>query len=438
MEVKNMKRIRITLCLLVFTVIATIALAASAPAQPVVVVGTGDPDIDVPAVQAAVDQGGDIILKGHFSFDRPPTIIPELPGFPLATVRVSNAVSISGTHDEDGEMTTIEGGETPFEVEAHGSRVTIQGLRFIRPKATVIDVSAVSGLVIASCKIEGVEPLPNFGSTGIEVNTIFALPTPTQPGQPDRISGTLLIVNNDIDVGGTPQDNTVGVLIFSVGVHGAEVDIYVSGNKIRNTTEPAIGFRRIVGRAYIERNVLTTGSVVGRAPRPQAIRVVNTGSYLIAHNSIDCGWPSAEAEGIGVFSQFAQWPMERAIVVDNNVTMSPPEGTVFTDFSAAIGVYGFAQGNVVLDNRIRGRARAALSVPVFPLPPQAPAVPADNTFVLNRFHNFEASLADVFVGSGAMKTLIVGPGTIEDHGDNTVSVPLDRERRDHNEDENID
>lgn len=69
MEVTNMKRIRITLCLLIFAAIATIGLASRAAAQ-IVVVGTGDPDVDVPAVQAAVDQDGDIILKGHFSFNR--------------------------------------------------------------------------------------------------------------------------------------------------------------------------------------------------------------------------------------------------------------------------------------------------------------------------------------------------------------------------------
>jgi hypothetical protein len=39
-----------------------------------VVIGTGDPNLDVPAVQAAVDQGGSVALMGHFSFDRPPTI----------------------------------------------------------------------------------------------------------------------------------------------------------------------------------------------------------------------------------------------------------------------------------------------------------------------------------------------------------------------------
>jgi hypothetical protein len=35
------------------------------------------------------------------------------------------------------------------------------------------------------------------------------------------------------------------------------------------------------------------------------------------------------------------------MVVDNEVTMSPPDGVVFGDFSAGIDIRGFAQGNVV-------------------------------------------------------------------------------------------
>jgi hypothetical protein len=278
-------------------------------------------------------------------------------------------------------------------------------------------VSAVSGLVVASCKIEGVEPV-GPGSDGIAIATAFAPPSPAQPGHPENVSGALLIVNNDIDVGGTAQDNTTGVLIFSVGVPGAEVEVYVSGNNIRNTTEPAITFRRVGGRAYVEGNVLTTGSVAGPAPRPQVIRIVNSGSYLIAHNSIVCGWAQSAA-GIAVFSQFAQWPIERAIVVDNHVTMSAPEGTVFGDDSAAIAIRGFAQGNVVLNNRIRGHARAALSVDVF-----QGGIPGNNAFVLNRLDDFEASLADVFVGERVTNTLIVGQGTVEDRGVGTIIVPV--------------
>src|SRR5262245_10363170 len=119
------------LCLLLFSAIATIAVAASAAAQ-TVVVGTGNPDIDVPAVQDAVDQGGQVILKGRFSFDRPP-MKPTMFG-DMATILVSNKVVISGTSDEQGGMTSIEAGTVPFYVEAPGARVEILGLRFIHPK----------------------------------------------------------------------------------------------------------------------------------------------------------------------------------------------------------------------------------------------------------------------------------------------------------------
>lgn len=402
--------------------ITVLAWAASVAAQ-TVVLGTGDPDTDVKAVQAAVDQGGEVVLKGHFSFNRPPTV-PTATAFVggLATVLVSKGVAISGAQEEDGEMTSIEGGTTPFYVEAPGARVTIERLRFIRPTGDAIFVYAVSGLVIASCKIEGVDPLPAIGgSEGIDITTSGGIPMPTNPGKPENISGTLVIADNDIDViGGTALDNTVGVLVFSVGVPGAEVEVYASRNKIKNTTEPAINFRRVGGRVYVERNVITTGSVSSQAaPRPEAIRVANTGSYLIAHNSIDCGWPDAEAMGIGVFSQFGEWPMQRAIVVDNDVTMNPPEGTVFGPLSAGINIRGFAQSNVALNNRIRGRARAALSVDAF-----KGGIPDSNALVLNRFDDFEASVADIYVDNLVTLTHIVGPGTIEDHGVGTVIEPV--------------
>ena len=433
-----MKRICITLCLLIFPAVATIALATTALAQ-TVLVGTGNPDVDVPAVQDAVDQGGEVILKGHFSFKRTPTVPTALPGYPQAMILVSKAVAISGAGEHD-EMTSIEGGTIPFYVEAPGASVTIQALRFVRPTREAIFVYAASGLTVVSCKIEGVVPV-NHNSDGIAIKTIISPPTPTNPGKPENISGRLLIVNNDIDMaGGTAQDNTIGVFVFSVGVPGAEVEAYVSGNNIRNVTEPAINFRRVGGRAYVEKNMLTTASVTSLLnPGPEVIRVVNSGSYLIARNSINCRWADAEAIGIGVFSQFVDWPMERAIVVDNDVTMSAPEGTVFGGLSAGIDIRGFAQGNVVLNNRIRGRARAALSVDVFKGGGPSYGGPSNNAFVLNRFDDFEASRAEVFVSPSVMdvsvmNTLIVGQGTVEDHGIGTVIVPVSSRGQDQDRD----
>jgi hypothetical protein len=389
-----------------------------------VVIGTGDPAIDVLAVQAAVDAGDTVILKGHFSFDRPPTVVVPLRGYPAATVLVSKAVTIIGDgasgESHDGDMTTIEAGSIPFFVNAPAAQVRIQRLRFVRPISDAVLVYAASGVTIASNRVDGVEPFQKAGE-GFGINTSGNPPTPTAPGTPEKVSGIIRVVDNDIDaVGASAGDNSEGIVVFSVGVPGAEVEAHVSGNTVRNVTEPAINFRRIAGRAFIERNTIETGALVGSAGRNHAIRVANIGSYRIALNTIDCQWANAEAAGIGVFSQFAAWPIAGAVIVGNHITMSAPEGTVFTDFSAGIAVYGFARGNVVRHNSIRGRARAGLSIPVFPLPPLAPAGPADNAFIRNRFVDFTPSLADVFVGSHALRTRVEGPGTVVDLGDGTI------------------
>jgi hypothetical protein len=210
--------------------------------------------------------------------------------------------------------------------------------------------------------------------------------------------------------------------VYSVGQSpDNEADIYVSGNKIRNTTEPAINFRHIGGRAYVEGNEIETGPVSSTvAARPDVIRTVNTGSYVIAHNTILCEWPAPDAAGIGVFSQIAAWPMEHAVVRDNSVTMSPPPGVIFIVPSAGIEIMGFTGDNVVANNRIRGSARAALAVDPF-----KGGIPGNNTFINNRLDDFEASSADIFIGEGVTDTLLFGQeGTIEDQGVNTVIVPL--------------
>jgi hypothetical protein len=175
----------------------------------------------------------------------------------------------------------------------------------------------------------------------------------------------------------------------------------------------------------VEGNVINTGPVSSQiAPVPEVIRVVNTGSYVIAHNTIHCEWPDPQAIGIGVFSQIAAWPMEHAVVMDNSVTMSPPPGVIFGDFSAGIDIRGFARDNVVANNRIQGRSRAALSVDPF-----RGGIPGNNTFILNRLDDFEASTADTFIGEGVTDTLLLGQeGTIEDHGVNTVIVPSSSRR----------
>src|SRR5205807_1852496 len=80
----------------------------------------------------------------------------------------------------------------------------------------------------------------------------------------------------------------------------------------------------------------------------------NTGSYLIAHNSIDCRWPDAEAIGIGVFSQFLDWPMERAIVVvhDDRALHWP-----VCKLAKYIAAYGFCFPLPAIDRVVRNQIR---------------------------------------------------------------------------------
>lgn len=328
-----------------------VAVVASATARPIIVTGTGNPAVDIRAVQAAVDQGGDVILTGYFSFDADPTTPPGAAYARMVTV--SKPVVISGNLDANGDMPTINGGNWPFFVDAAGARVAIRGLHFIGPKAGAIWVYAVSGLSVANCWIEGVISTAEFGvqagqSTSLAGGIgVFGDPHPPSanfPGLPENFSGNIEIVNNYIDMAGRPGALHLGIVVFSVGKSpDQEVDIRVAGNTVLNVTEPGINFRIIGGRVLAERNTITTGSVIGGSANPDAIRIVGSGNYLITHNSIDCGWPDPSATGINIFGQNIS-PATSAIVIDNDVTMSAPAGIMYATTSAGIEVGGVAMG----------------------------------------------------------------------------------------------
>jgi hypothetical protein len=95
--------------------------------------------------------------------------------------------------------------------------------------------------------------------------------------------------------------------------------------------------------------------------------------------------------------------VSHAIVVDNDVNMSAPEG----------------DGNMVLNNRIRGRANFALSVAA------QNGTPQNTAFIMNDLSGFTSAQADVFVDDGGANTIAVGgQSTVEDHGSGTVIVPV--------------
>ena len=56
------------------------------------------------------------MLRGHFSFDMPPTALAG--SIYSRMVTVSKDVAISGRHDANGEMPIIDGGDWPFLINA--------------------------------------------------------------------------------------------------------------------------------------------------------------------------------------------------------------------------------------------------------------------------------------------------------------------------------
>jgi hypothetical protein len=417
----------------------TLALGATAAAQDIAVVGTGDPTVDVPAVQAAVDQGGRVVLKGHFSFDAPPSAAEQPDGFlgaaAFGMIRISKTVAISGAPDDQGQMTAIEGGTNPFYVEAPGALVSIKGLHFLHSKGHVIRVVAAGGLVISWNRVEGVvSTVGNVAGILIDTSPGASVPSADQLGQAGNVSGTLMIANNDIDMQAQTGHNYLGIVVFGAGKSPEqEVDLYISGNQITNSNERPINIYSVGGRAYIVRNVITTtgGAGMNVAPSGDVIHIVGPGSFLIADNTINCQWTSGQQAGIRLMTRPGE-VVSQAVIVDNDVNMAAPEGTQFGGNSAAIEIRGASNGNMVLNNRIQGRANFALSVAASaPGSADFTGVPQNTVFVMNDLTGFTPAQADVFVDAGAADTIVVeGQSNVEDHGAGTVAVPAQgRDRR---------
>jgi Right handed beta helix region len=372
---------------------AFLAAAAAAPAQ-VVVVGTGDPAIDVPAVQAAVDGSGVVLLEGTFSFAS---------GSPSPTITIRRDVRIEGIPDGQGQIPEILGGTQPFVIAAPGAEVAIEGLHFENSVGTAIWIQAGGDVSVANCVFEGVLPgLIGGRMVGIEIFESFG---PV---------GTVSIVGNDLKPGGSASNDANGIILL------APTDtIEITDNRVANTTAHGIDLRNIGGSALVTRNEVVTG-LVGRGGGVgqfvDGIRCVGPGSYVIEHNSVDAGFENAAGIRLGGTTQ--------AVIHANDVVLSMPDAAVPGAQSAGIQVQGSASRNAVVQNRIRGRGRAALSVihSDFALDKgTGSGNPVETSLFGNDEELFTATFASVEIGAGAMDTDIFGGGrTLSDLGTGTV------------------
>jgi hypothetical protein len=370
------------------------------------VIGQNNATVDVPAVQQAVDAGGTVVLHGTFNF-----VNVTLPG-PLG----SRVILVTGAVIIRGQDATILGGgsaapggqQAVFFVEAPGADVTIEGLRFVNPHNAAIRVRRSGDLRIANCQVDGLIPSTVATPAGVQ-NAALAIHLP------GGSVGAVSILENRFQIGGTADDSSGGIIMA-----GPAERVLIADNRITGTTSHGMDLRNVEGPARVERNIVETGTV-GRSGLPgqfvDALRLIGTGEYVVERNQFDCGFENAAVVRLGATN--------KAVIRQNEVVASVPQSRVPGLQSAGVQVEGSATGNEILENRIKGRGRAAISVIFsnFDLdkPGETDGNPSATTFQGNNIQRFAPTVATVEIGVGAAKTTIVGGnGTLIDNGIGTV------------------
>jgi membrane-bound inhibitor of C-type lysozyme len=342
--------------------------------EPVVVIGSGDPEKDVPAVQAAIDRGGTVVLKGTFDFGE------------RGRVTIRRDVSISGetgpSHDRTWG-TTIKGGFwTFFSPPPAGSRpglvgpqISIRDLHFDGALWAPINIAHASGITVRGNRITNVRPhpltLPNipdgYVQQGIVCGTRWAQEDQTKRKYlPDIVTGSVMITENEIDLTAPEPLKTLAQGSWVMWTTG--IDAYVARNRIsgvsRNSIEAIDNYQGAggKGRVRVDGNTITTPRSGIPLPTPATPNGVVVGFFVDPDAAVD---PSRNIRyevqrnvievrgntslGIAVFS-------DGAVVMDNTVSASG------TDAQA---IYVASSNGEVVKNTLRGTGKAGIAIAPF-------------------------------------------------------------------------
>jgi hypothetical protein len=335
----------------------------------------------------------------------------SLPG-PLGSrvILVTRAVTIrgQGVRILGGGSAAAGGQQAVFLIDAPGVDVTIEGLRFVNPHNAAIRVARSGDLRIANCQVEGLTPSAVATPTGVQKAALAI-------HLPGGSVGAVSILENHFQLSGTSDDSIGGIIMT-----GPADRLLIADNRITGTTSHGMDLRDVKGPARVERNIVETGSV-GRSGLPgqfvDALRLIGSGEYLVEKNQLDCGFENAAVVRLGA--------TKKAIIRQNEIVASVPQGKLPGQQSAGVQVQGSANDNEIRENRIKGRGRAAISVIFSDFQLDKPAGtdgnPSATNFQGNNVQQFAPTVATVEIGAVAKRTTIAGgSGTLIDHGVGTV------------------
>ena len=374
-----------------------------------VIAGKNNASHDVNAVQAAVDNGGSILLKGTFNFGQ------------KGRVNIKNDIDISGERDDKGRpLTKITGGFWTFHcplpskeppLPGPGPKVSIRNIHFDGAIWTPVYFPYTSGAEITGNIITNVKPYAIarkwkggeqlLVSAGALMGTRFAHREKIIPG---AVSGHLVFENNYVDLKCENPEITMGQAAFFIWTWGATIEI--KKNTIRNVSRNAIETldnyldEQGNGSVLIAENNIITPSVGIPFPSPRTPNGIIVGWFLDMAGGAD---PSRNSKTT-VIRNFVQTNGESSLgiasladgvaILGNRIEMG---GGAKSSGITQIGSNAF-----IARNKIDGSGASALRALSYK------GLKANgNTFAWNDVREFNAQSGDLIVVGN--KNTIVGP-----------------------------
>lgn len=414
---RTLRLLRTTLYVSLFFLLPCAAFAQA------VIVGQGNPSIDVPAVQAAVDQGGSVLLVGTFDFGDTGRVV------------LSKDVAISGEADSSGApTTTVIGGDWTFfsplpatlPPTQPGPKIRIQSIHFRQPLGTAIHLAYCGGANIRGNKVTEIRKRPFttfFRRAGVLIGPRDATDngiTATTTIFPRLVTGSIKVTDNEIDLAGPDPTITSGIGAFINLTDGAEV--YVARNTVTNCTRNCLDILDNAldsegrGSVVIENNTLTTDVTGIPRPTPGTPNGIVSGFNFNPSlmNNHDVVAPILVSDNhVEVHGQAFNGPTGIVVLAGFSHVES---NTVVVDSGIGAGMLIRGEKGAILRNRILGGGVNAIR---FDAPSGTFTGAIDTVAVGNNISGFAASQADYLFRVGSHGNTVVGnSGTVLDLGTN--------------------
>jgi hypothetical protein len=405
----------------------TLFAAGSLYAENSVITGQNKEELDVKAVQEAVDKGGSVLLKGTFNFG------------PKGRVNIKKDIEIIGESDSNGKpLTRILGGFWTFHsplpsvdlpLPGPGPKVTIKNIHFDGATWTPMHFPYISGAEISGNRITNVQP---FGipvkwsgegyllvNAGVIIGTRIAHREKILPG---AVTGNLVVNNNAINLRCKDPQITMGQGVLFNWSWGATIEI--KDNIIRNASRNSIEILdnylddNGTGSVFVAENNIVTPTVGIPFPTPETPNGIVVGWFY----DMDGGADPKRNSKITVIKNFVQINGKTSAgiaslgdgvaILGNRVDVKGgPESS---------GISQLGSDAFIARNKIEGSGAFALGAI------QWKELKANrNTFAWNDIKEFMATKAD-FLCYGNDNTLIGTGNKVENEGSrNTILTNID-------------